>query len=115
MAVTWRNLLAESWAVEALHAAACDGDADVRAYARHAIDGYAAKAWNFLTGTRCRSGARVAHAEEEGDIVIAGHAQDLTGRMVPTEDACRRQVGGSYRMDRRWSAYYCGRRFFASS
>ena len=25
---------------------------------------------------------RVAHAEEEGDIVIAGHAQDLTGRIL---------------------------------
>ena len=31
-------------AVEALQAAASDGDADVRAYARHAVDGYAAKA-----------------------------------------------------------------------
>ena len=31
-------------AAEALHAAASDGDADVRAYARHAVDGCAAKA-----------------------------------------------------------------------
>jgi HEAT repeat protein len=31
-------------AAEALHAAASDGDADVRAYARHAADGRAAQA-----------------------------------------------------------------------
>jgi hypothetical protein len=34
---------------------------------------------------------RVAHAEEEGDIVIAGHAQDLTGRVLVAD----RGVGGA--------------------
>jgi succinate dehydrogenase/fumarate reductase flavoprotein subunit/HEAT repeat protein len=80
-------------AVEALHAAACDGDADVRAYARHAIDGgrrLPAAVMNDLAGRATvgigdgpqRPARRVAHAEEEGDIVIAGRAQDLTGRTL---------------------------------